>query len=105
MIELIVRPAAEADIETALAWYEQRELGLGGRFIDDLRRAVRRVQERPRQFPEVRPGARRALLQRFPYALYFVLRDESSAALVAVLHQRRQPATWKRRVREEGKAG
>ncbi len=61
------------------------------------------------------PGARRhrgrtrdALLERapsLPYAVYFVLRDEERISVIAVLHQKRNPATWKRRFAREGKAG
>jgi plasmid stabilization system protein ParE len=39
---------------------------------------------------------RRALLQRFPYAVYFIL-DDQIIVILAILHQRRDPAVWKRR--------
>jgi hypothetical protein len=38
---VIVRPAAEADLQEAYAWYEERESGLGAEFVrcvDKLRR-------------------------------------------------------------------
>lgn len=108
MIRLIVRPAAELDIRDTADWYEDEEVGLGGQFVDELRHTVRRVRELPLQFPEVGRGTRRALLKRFPYAIYFLLRGEGdarAAVILAVLHQRRGPSVWKRRVRDEGKAG
>jgi plasmid stabilization system protein ParE len=101
MIRLIIRPAAEADIADAQAWYTERDAALSDRFVDELRGTLRRVREMPRQFPEV-GGARRALLHRFSYALYFVLPDDEHAIVIAILHQSRAPRAWKRRATAEG---
>jgi plasmid stabilization system protein ParE len=105
---LVVRPSAELDIQDAADWYEDEEIGLGGQFLDELRDVLRRINELPSQFPEVGRGARRALLKRFPYAIYFLLRaegEERALVILAVLHQRRSPSVWRTRVRDEGKAG
>ena len=108
MSRLVVRPSAELDIQDAADWYEDEEIGLGGQFVDELRHVIQRISELPSQFPDVGRGARRALLKRFPYAIYFLLRgegDERAVILLAVLHQRRSPSVWRTRVRDEGKAG
>ncbi|XXY44218.1 type II toxin-antitoxin system RelE/ParE family toxin [Sorangium sp. So ce269] len=108
MIRLIVRPPAERDIREAAEWYEDEEAGLGGQFVDELRHIIRRISELPSQFPDVGRGIHRALLKRFPYAIYFLLRgetDERAAVILAVLHQRRSPSAWKKRIRDEGEAG
>lgn len=101
MIRLIVRPAAEADIADAQAWYSERDVQLSDRFVDELRATLRRVQEVPRQFPEI-GGARRALLHRFSYAVYFVLPDDEHAVVIAILHQSRAPRAWKGRAKVGG---
>jgi plasmid stabilization system protein ParE len=103
MIRLIVRPAAEADILDAHTWHSKRDGALADEFVDELRGTLRRVREIPRQFPDV-GGARRALLHRFSYSVYFVLPDDEHAIVVAILHQSRAPAAWKRRVKIEGAA-
>ncbi|WP_437630477.1 type II toxin-antitoxin system RelE/ParE family toxin [Sorangium sp. So ce854] len=108
MTRLIVRPSAELDIREAAEWYEDEEAGLGGQFVAELRHIVSRIGELPSQFPGVGRGIRRALLRRFPYAIYFLLRGEAdarAAVILAVLHQRRSPSVWKKRVRAEGRAG
>ena len=101
MIRLLVRPAAEADIADAQTWYSRQDALLSARFIDELRTTLRRVREMPRQFPEV-GGARRALLHRFSYAVYFVLPDDEHAVVIAILHQSRAPRAWKGRAQGEG---
>jgi toxin ParE1/3/4 len=105
MIKVIVRPLAEADVQQASDWYEEKELGLGARFLDELRDSFARIRRMPLQFPAIGKGLRRALLRRFPYAIYFVPHDEHRVVIIAVLHQHRNPSIWKKRLRTEGKAG
>jgi plasmid stabilization system protein ParE len=96
-IKLVLRPEAELDMEEAALWYEVERQGLGDRFVSELSRLFVRITESPRQFPVVEEGARRGLLHRFPYAVYFLL-EEDTATVLAVIHQRRHPDRWKRRL-------
>ena len=97
MSRLVVRPSAELDIRDAADWYEDEEVGLGGQFLDELRHILRRISELPSQFPDVGRGARRALLKRFPYAIYFLLRgegDERAVVILAVLSTSSRTSRW-----------
>jgi plasmid stabilization system protein ParE len=88
---------AERDIEQAAFWYEQQREGLGVEVVLELDAVLERVETVPRQFPEIEPRVRRALLRRFPYAVYFVI-DEDTIGVFAVLHQSRDPRLWKARL-------
>lgn len=92
----IIRPQAQADIEAAATWYEQQQTGLGLRFIDAVDHVLGRVREAPLQFPCIATEIRRALVHTFPYAIYFRLTEERIVVL-AVLHLRRDPRTWRER--------
>ena len=94
----IVRPLAEADLEKAARWYGEERPGLADRFFDDVHRTFMRIREWPLQFPAVASGVRRALLQTFPYAVYFRASDEVVVVL-AVLHLRRDPRVRQARMR------
>ena len=100
MIRVVVRDLAEADITKAKAWYTAEDQRLGSRFAEGVTRTVDRIGALPDQFPEVGKSVRRALLHQFPYAVYFVRREEV-AIIIAVLHQRRRPGGWKSRARFE----
>jgi plasmid stabilization system protein ParE len=91
-----VRPEAQTDIREAARWYEDREAGLGLRFIREIRTSLEHISQSPLRFPIVEADVRRALLHKFPYSIYFVNEPEA-AAIIAVLHQHRRPATWKSR--------
>lgn len=102
MMRIVIRAQAEADIREAVSWYDSKEPELGGRFIDDLKAVLGRVRAMPLQFPMIERGVRRALFAGFPYALYFVLRTDTEAVVLAVLHQHRHPSRWKKRGGGEG---
>jgi len=96
MRKLVTRLQAQLDIEEAASWYERWRPGLGLRFLDELDYVLNRVSAAPLQFPAIHPGVRRALLNRFPYSVYF-LPGEEEVEVIAVLHQHRHPDTWRSR--------
>jgi len=70
--QVVVRPAAAADIEDAYRWYESQRPGLGDEFLQALRVTRDRVLEQPEAFPVLHRDTRRALIpQRFPYGLFY----------------------------------
>jgi plasmid stabilization system protein ParE len=93
---VVIRPEAETDLAAARDWYEDRMAGLGvefGREIDSLLSAL---AERALGFPMIHRDVRRALIKRFPYGVFFMA-SEDLVVVLAVLHQARDPAVWKRR--------
>ncbi len=95
-MRLVVREAAEADIVEAARWYEQRSPGLGGEFLRAVDVTLAEIARMPERYPVVRSRARRALLRRFPYAVYFVATPEL-VSVFACLHARRDPRHWRKR--------
>jgi len=93
--DVIVRREARQDVREAAFAYEDARPGLGVAFTLEFDALMERIAQNPRQFPEVEPGVRRALLRRFPFSVYFVEPEEP--AIIAVLHQHRHPDTWKSR--------
>ena len=80
-------PEAEHDILEAARWYEERDLGLGAKFVANLDAAFQKIDAGPQRYPEAHRSLRRALLSHFPYAIFF--RDDGDDVLIfAVLHQR-----------------
>jgi toxin ParE1/3/4 len=92
----IVDSRADDEVRAAFHWYESERLGLGNEFLAELRATYERIIDGPLRYQEIRHGARRALLHRFPYIVYFVIEDEA-VIVFAVLHARRNPAIWQGR--------
>jgi plasmid stabilization system protein ParE len=93
-MQLVVRPAAAADLEDAFLWYEQQHTGLGHEFLAAVSTAFEKVVSNPEGFPVVHRSTRRALVRRFPYGVYFRVYPEA-IVVVACMHGRRDPKRWK----------
>lgn len=98
MIEyhLVSEPQADLDIEATFHWYENEQSGLGLDFLDELRATYDRIVKGPLKYQELRSSIRRALVKRFPYAVYFAVEGDVIVVL-AVLHASRDPVEWQRR--------
>jgi plasmid stabilization system protein ParE len=93
---VVAEPPADLDVAATFDWYEAEKAGLGREFLDELRATYGRVADGPLGYEDVRSGIRRALLRRFPYAVYFAVEGDVIVVL-AVLHVSRDPAEWQRR--------
>ena len=87
------RTEAVEDVFSARSWYDQQLAGLGDQFVAALEGVVQLISELPDAFPEIAVGHRRALLGRFPYALYYRV-ERDVIDIVACLHTRRSPERW-----------
>ena len=86
----IVRPEAESDLAQAYAWYELQRSGLGREFMEEVSRCIQSIDARPLSFTQAYPSVRRAIVHRFPYALFFVVGVEATS-VVAAFHMARHP--------------
>jgi toxin ParE1/3/4 len=93
---LVAEPAADLEVEAALTWHQNERAGLGLEFLDELRSPMVEIADGPHKYRELRSGIRRALLRRFPYAVYFSV-EAQVVVVLAVLHAHRDPAAWQLR--------
>jgi len=96
VFRVIFTQAARAELIQAQDWYEGEVPGLGRRFRQAIDTLAERMSANPRQFPVVFKSVRRALLRRFPYALFFVV-EEQTLFVIACFHASRDPLQWQRR--------
>lgn len=90
-------PKARRDIVSAVRWYESERIGLGVDFLADIDVLLHRICDTPMHYAIVTGATRRALMIRFPYALYFRV-GAHTVDVIGVLHTSRDPQRW--RVRE-----
>ena len=81
------------EIGEAQEWYEFQNPGLGEEFIAAMELQLKRLEQAPLLYAEIIPRVRRALLPRFPYGLFYVVRGDLVHVL-AVLHDARSPNRW-----------
>jgi plasmid stabilization system protein ParE len=96
-VRVVYRLAAGRDIGEARTWYQAERTGRGDEFQRSVEALERLIAAHPQAFPVVKAGVRRALVARFPYAVYYQPVDAETVEIIACLHTRRRPGTWRRR--------
>jgi plasmid stabilization system protein ParE len=94
-LEVVFRPQAEDEVLEVRQWYESKRPGLGQEFKQELDTIIQRIATGPAVFPRVHGETRRAVLSRFPYAIYSRVAD--TAVVVQAIHGRQHPSRWQRR--------
>lgn len=95
--EIIVRPEAAREVQEAFDWYQEKTEGLGLEFLRAADACLAGVQRNPLASPMMYQEIRRALLRKFPYILFYIVKEEQIIVL-ACFHARRDPIDWMRRV-------
>lgn len=95
-LEVRLRPGAELDLASAATWYEEQREGLGHEFLDQILATLSGIASAPQMFPIVHRETRRALIRRFPFAVYFRV-EATAIVVIAVMHGSRDPRDWKKR--------
>ena len=86
-------PAAEAELNQAIDYYESIQPGLGIDLAEEVEHAISRAIEFPQAWSFIRKPVRRSLVKRFPYGVLYVER-ESSLFILAVMNLHREPDYW-----------
>ncbi|MGL1835182.1 type II toxin-antitoxin system RelE/ParE family toxin [Rhodocyclaceae bacterium SMB388] len=64
--------------------------------MDEIEGLIERVSRTPLQFPLTHRDIRKAVVRRFPYCLYFRVRNDD-IVILAVFHTAQSPSVWMRR--------
>lgn len=90
------RRLAEVELERALAYYAEISPDLARRFQVAVDAIERKIVENPMWFAIEEDDTRLAVVEDFPYSIYFrVVRNR--IFITSVFHQSRDPEGWKGR--------
>lgn len=96
MLPVVSHPEADAELEAAAQWYEQRQPKLGETFLQDFEATLRRVRQNPERWRRIQGQNRKLNFSRFPYAIVFSA-ERKIIFIKAVMHLHRRPLYWKHR--------
>ncbi len=88
-MEIRLLESAKEDLRESWNFYELASVGLGDYFLDCIQADVRSLQVFA-GIHEMSDGFHRMLVKRFPFAVYYLLRDET-IEIYAILDCRREP--------------
>ena len=88
---------AEEEFAKAVAYYNREREGLGFAFGREVRKAIARIQSQPKAHTILFQDFRRVRTKRFPYGVVYRIK-ENGILIVAVMHLRRAPDYWLKRL-------
>ncbi len=95
-LSLVFRRAAESEFRYAAEWYEAQRPELGVEFVSEVQNTLKAITANPLQHPIIDGDIRGALLNRFPYCIFFRIKP-ARVTIIAVFHTSRDPASWQMR--------
>jgi plasmid stabilization system protein ParE len=87
---------ARRELLNAVDYYEAQSPGLGRALTNEIEDSLARLESNPSLGATHIEGTRRILLDRFPFSLIYLNKQEA-IIVVAVAHLRRKPGYWKER--------
>jgi len=97
-LPIVYRVEVPDEINEAEEWYDEQRPGLGRQFRATLTGHLDTIVAAPLAYAVEYREVRSAPMQRFPYVVYYRV-ESDRIVVIAVLHGRRDPRTWQRRVR------
>ena len=89
---------ARDEFKEAVDYYERQGRGLGDDLESEVFAAIERASHDPMSYKSFDSGIYRIPVQKFDYNIYYAV-EEDTLVIAAVMHNRRRPGYWKRRLR------
>ena len=92
-MRIVFDPLALQELDDATEYYELKVSGLGNRFKDEVKDAIRRIRDYPDAWAIEKKDVRRHLLHRFPYKILYSI-EPDYIYVIAIAHCHRRPDYW-----------
>jgi plasmid stabilization system protein ParE len=96
-VELTIVPEAQQDLEEAYGWFEDCRIGLGEDFLTCVDACVQNICRTPELSPKFHEDYRRALVRRFPYAVFYEFTG-GKITIYSIFHTSQNPQKWRLRL-------
>lgn len=88
--KLKLRQRAEDQVKAAYEYYENAQIGLGGRFLRNLDQQLQYIRHYLGHFPRLIGDVRQALVYRFPFLIVYE-QIEDTVVVYSVFHTSQNP--------------
>jgi plasmid stabilization system protein ParE len=92
-LPVVYRPKVGRDLASGFGYYEGQSEGLGEKFLAAVDSAFNALERYPEMFSRVHGEVRRAVVSKFPYAVFFRV-EPKRVVVLTVLHTARDPKLW-----------
>lgn len=94
---IVMRPQAQVEFDEGCAWYSKKKPGLGAAFAQNVQATLNSLVANPKIHQRVYGEVRRAVVQKFPYAVYYYI-EGVEVVVLSVFFTKRDPRDWQERV-------
>ncbi len=96
---VIVTDDGDYDVEQAMDWYENKQKGLGKKYLNSFTNSIKLLIKNPFAFAVIFMEIRKVNTKRFPYSLFYQIDEKQNVVVVfAVIHSSRSDEAWKERI-------
>ena len=92
-MKIVFSVFAAKELDDAVDWYEDIQVGLGSRFGRTIHDTLSRILKHPKLNSEISKGIYRAIVKKFPYGIIYSIEDDEIIVL-AIAHFHRKPNYW-----------
>ena len=92
---LVIRSEAETDLGDAYDWYEKNAPGRGEAFLFSFNTFLSLIDRMPNICRRVRGRVRKGLMRRYPYRVFYAIRQDAIVVLGVVHAAREIPEKWR----------
>ena len=92
-LPVVYRRKVGRDLAGGYAWYNGQRDGLGEEFLAAVNAAFDTIVRFPDIFARVHGEVRRAIVSRFPFAVFYRV-ETKHVIVLAVIHTARDPKIW-----------
>jgi len=86
------------DLVQAVDWYDDRQIGLGKRFFNQVRKQTEKLSTSALFFAVKYDNIRCFRIEKFPYMVHYRVNEETATVNVeALFHTSRNPKIWQER--------
>lgn len=90
--QLLINEAAQQEWDEAAAWYEEKQAGLGNKFITSVELKLRLISRYPERYPKRKGNFRETSVDLFPYNIvYSFYKKEGIITVASIFHTSRNP--------------
>ncbi len=92
-LPVVYRLRVKHDLAAGFDWYEEQRSGLGGEFRTSIQSTFKAIELHPELFASVYGEVRRAIVSRFPFAVFYLV-EPKRVVVLRVLHTARNSELW-----------
>ena len=98
-MRVVFHPEAHAEMIEQARYYEAKCEGLGSDFLNAIEETTQNIERFPETGRIDRGKIRKRLVSGFPFTILYEVQPDR-IHIAAVMHQRRRPGYWRKRVEE-----